>query len=205
MTYFCNGIFLLPCLKLRRCDVFADARWHFNKGAAPPPNHLSDLSQKRSVQILQNFTAGNLSYFVETYFSGQKKVWFAWFCWCYFLPLIFSQFQFKRLEVLCKRTGRVKRIALPLHEVIVVASLWMGWGKPLQEVAAIRGLRAPINLHQPQYCSAQLGPNKSSPPESATILHLQLPSGYLCCPGFEKYFCRIFDNHQVHNMGTAPK
>ena len=72
-TYFCIGIFLLPFLKLRRCDVFADARWHFNKGAAPPPNHLSDLSQKRSVQILQNF-AGNLSYLWRHIFLDKKSM-----------------------------------------------------------------------------------------------------------------------------------
>ena len=58
---------------LRRCDVFADARWHFNKGAASPPNHLSDLSQKRSVQILQNF-AGNLSYLWRHIFLDKKSM-----------------------------------------------------------------------------------------------------------------------------------
>ena len=122
-----------------------------------------------------------------------------------FLAIDFFTITSQKVGGFVQKNRQSQRVALPLHEVIVVASLWMGWGKPLQEVAAIRGLRAPINLHHPQYCSAQLGPNKSSPPESATILHLQLPPGYLCCPGLKKYFCRIFDNHQLHNMGTAPK
>ena len=149
--------------KFGRFDIFAGSRWHINKGAAAKKPFVSFVT-KAQLSVFCRFS-------LRIFEKNQNNIWFLNFNG--FCILVWGKSSILKSDWKTYDGGDT------------VGSECTGSGKPLQEVGAIRGLRPPINLHQP---TVQCNPpiNEHPPPWDYTAICSPLATCVVV--DFEKFF-----------------